>query len=69
MGRKVEQAEHGRMTDGGRVHAFEDDALGDRDAVGLAQAIAAREVSAREVVDAAIQSRASCASYMSASAK
>jgi len=37
-----------------RIHAFTDDALGDDDAVGLAQAIAAGDVSAAEVVEAAI---------------
>ncbi|WZH50775.1 MAG: amidase [Nocardioides alkalitolerans] len=37
-----------------RVHAFRDDALGDLDAVGLAEHLAAGKVSAVEVVDAAI---------------
>jgi amidase len=37
-----------------RVHAFADDALGDLDAVGLTAALAARRVSTREVVEAAI---------------
>lgn len=37
-----------------RVHAFGDDALGDLDAVGLAEHLAAGRVSAVEVVDAAI---------------
>ena len=37
-----------------RVHAFGDDALGDHDAVGLAEQIAERRVSRREVVEAAI---------------
>jgi amidase len=37
-----------------RVHAFTDDALGRSDAVGLAEAIAARRVSIPEVVEAAI---------------
>ena len=37
-----------------RVHAFTDDALGDRDAVGLVDALHAGEVSIPEVVDAAI---------------
>jgi len=37
-----------------RVHAFADDALGDLDAVGLAEALAARRVSIPEVVEAAI---------------
>jgi amidase len=37
-----------------RIHAFTDDALGDDDAVGVAQAIAAGDVSAAEVVEAAI---------------
>jgi amidase len=36
-----------------RVHAFSDDALGDHDAVGLAQLLRGREVSARELVEAA----------------
>ncbi|MFY1621187.1 amidase [Micromonospora sp. WMMD736] len=36
------------------VHAFGDDALGDRDAVGLVQALRAGEVSPAELVDAAI---------------
>jgi amidase len=37
-----------------RVHVFGDDALADHDAVGLAQAIARRQVSIGEVVEAAI---------------
>ena len=37
-----------------RVHAFGDDALGDHDAVGLAEAIRAGRVGAAEVVEAAI---------------
>ena len=37
-----------------RVHAYADDALGDHDAVGLAEAIPARRVSIPEVVEAAI---------------
>ncbi|HET6153765.1 MAG TPA: amidase [Marmoricola sp.] len=37
-----------------RVHAFTDDALGDHDAVGLAEEIRSGRVSAREAVDAAI---------------
>jgi amidase len=37
-----------------RVHAFTDDALGDHDAVGLAEEIRSRRVSAAEAVDAAI---------------
>lgn len=37
-----------------RVHAFTDDALGDLDAVGLAEAIKAGKVSAAEAVEAAI---------------
>ncbi|MBO0843989.1 MAG: amidase, partial [Nocardioides sp.] len=37
-----------------RVHAYADDALGDLDAVGLRQALAARQVSIPEVVEAAI---------------
>lgn len=37
-----------------RVHAFTDDALGDDDAVGLAERLARREVSAAELTDAAI---------------
>ncbi|AXT86754.1 amidase [Aeromicrobium sp. A1-2] len=37
-----------------RVHAFGDDALGDLDAVGVAVAIAAGEISAREATEAAI---------------
>ncbi|MBM4517290.1 amidase, partial [Rhodococcus hoagii] len=42
------------MTDSSRVHAFRDDALGDLDATGVAARIASGEVSAREVVEAAI---------------
>jgi amidase len=38
----------------GRVHAFSDDALGDLDAVALAEAVAAGRVSVPEVVEAAI---------------
>ncbi len=37
-----------------RVHAFGDDALGDRDAVGLVEALHAGQVSIPEVIDAAI---------------
>ena len=37
-----------------RVHAYADDALGDHDAVGLADAIARRRVSVTEVVEAGI---------------
>ncbi|KAB2808395.1 amidase [Pimelobacter simplex] len=37
-----------------RVHAFTDDALGDLDAVGLAEHLAAGKLSAEEAVDAAI---------------
>jgi amidase len=37
-----------------RVHAFSDDALGDLDSVGVAAAIAARAISAREATEAAI---------------
>jgi amidase len=37
-----------------RVHAYADDALGDQDAVGLADAIARRRVSITEVVEAGI---------------
>ena len=37
-----------------RVHAFADDALGDLDAVGVAEAISAGSISAAEAVDAAI---------------
>lgn len=37
-----------------RVHTFRDDAMGDDDAVGIAARIQARQVSAREVVAAAI---------------
>ncbi|MDQ6525712.1 amidase [Nocardioides sp. LHD-245] len=37
-----------------RVHAFTDDALGDLDAVGLAEHLAAGKVSAQEAVEAAI---------------
>ncbi len=37
-----------------RIHAFGDDALGDLDAVGLVEALRAGEVSARELVEAAI---------------
>ena len=37
-----------------RIHAFGDDALGDLDAVGLVEALRAGEVSAAELVDAAI---------------
>ena len=38
-----------------RVHAFGDDALGDLDTVGVAAAIAGRDISAREAAEAAIQ--------------
>ena len=37
-----------------RVHAFGDDALGDHDAVGLAEAIRAGRVGRAELVEAAI---------------
>ncbi|MCZ4580017.1 amidase [Gordonia amicalis] len=37
-----------------KVHAFRDDALGDLDAVGIAAAIASREISAAEAVEAAL---------------
>lgn len=37
-----------------RLHAFTDDALGQRDAVGIAEAIAKKEVSVAEVTEAAI---------------
>jgi amidase len=37
-----------------RIHAFGDDALGDRDAVGLVEAMSARTVSATELIEAAI---------------
>lgn len=40
---------------GQAVHVFTDDALGDLDAVGVAQRIASGEVSATEAVDAAIE--------------
>ncbi|SDD17165.1 amidase [Rhodococcus tukisamuensis] len=43
------------MTDDTRIHAFRDDALGDLDATGVAEAIAAGKVSPREVVQAAIE--------------
>ncbi|RVW02272.1 amidase [Rhodococcus spongiicola] len=43
------------MTENLHVHAFRDDALGDLDATGVAARIAAGEVSAREVVQAAIE--------------
>ncbi|BFV56223.1 amidase [Kitasatospora sp. CMC57] len=39
---------------GGRVHAFGDDALGEHDAVALAAAVRAGEVSARELAEAAV---------------
>lgn len=42
------------MTERTHVHAFTDDALGEHDAVGLAAAIAAGDVTAREVTEAAI---------------
>ncbi len=38
-----------------QVHAFSDDVLGDHDAVGLARLLRAREVSARQLTDAAIE--------------
>src|SRR3954468_5425038 len=41
-------------TAGTRVHAFRDDALGDHDAVGLAEEIRAGRVSRQEAVDAAV---------------
>lgn len=37
-----------------KVHAFDDDALGDRDGVAIAQAIASGEISAQEALDAAL---------------
>ncbi len=37
-----------------RVSAFRDDALGDRDAVGLVEALRSRQISGRELVEAAI---------------
>ena len=37
-----------------RIHAFGDDALGDLDAVGLVEELQAGEVSASELVEAAI---------------
>ncbi|QBJ96651.1 amidase [Rhodococcus sp. ABRD24] len=43
------------MTEDPRVHAFRDDALGDLDATGVAARIAIGDVSAREVVQAAIE--------------
>ncbi len=43
------------MSQGNRVHAFGDDALGDLDAVAVADRIRAGEVSAAEVLDAAIE--------------
>ncbi len=42
-------------TAGARVHAFRDDALGDDDAVGLVARMRDGEVSAAEVVDAAVE--------------
>jgi amidase len=42
------------MTDRTHVHAFTDDALGEHDAVSLAAAIAAGEISAREAAEASI---------------
>ena len=42
------------MADRTHVHAFTDDALGEHDAVSLAAAIAAGEISAREAAEAAI---------------
>jgi amidase len=42
------------MSSDKRIHAFTDDALGDLDAVGLVAALRAREVSAAELVEAAI---------------
>lgn len=42
-------------TDGGPVHAFTDDALGSDDAVGIAQRIRRGEVTAGEVVAAAVE--------------
>ena len=42
------------MSDDPRVHAFTDDALGDLDAVGVAEAIRAGDISAREATEAAI---------------
>jgi amidase len=49
-----------------RVHAFSDDALGDLDGVGLAEAIAARRVSVPEVVEAAIERTARVAPTLNA---
>ncbi|QKW10178.1 amidase [Streptomyces sp. NA04227] len=40
--------------DSARVHAFTDDALGEHDATGLAELIAAKELSREEVLEAAI---------------
>lgn len=37
-----------------RVHCFVDDALGEHDAVALGRLLRAREVSARELADAAL---------------
>jgi amidase len=42
------------MSDSSRVHAFTDDALGDLDAVGVAAAIRAGDISALEATEAAI---------------
>ena len=42
------------MSESPRVHAFTDDALGDLDAVGVADAIRAGDISAREATEAAI---------------
>ncbi len=46
-------ADH-RISSTTRVHAFTDDALGDRDATGVAEAIAAGEISASEAIESAI---------------
>jgi amidase len=56
-GRVADRGETDRLpaeTPADAVHAFADDALGDHDAVGIAQRIRSREVSAVEVVAAAI---------------
>ena len=42
-----------------KIHAFTNDALGDLDAVGIAERIRNKDVSAREVAEAAI-ARAKC---------
>ncbi|MEV0947088.1 amidase [Rhodococcus sp. NPDC049939] len=48
------------------VHAFRDDALGDLDATGVAERIASREVSIREVTEAAIARAESVESSLNA---